>query len=148
MSHFDSCQLTLIWLVHITLNYWQMPGESEDSFHFHFYVGKSDILYQLIYRGKTTGLSSERVRWLCDYCQRTSASNGCQFILIQMACKVSISARSNVTFDISLHEVCVRVGGRTLSHNQIFLPMLLRYEILLFILMEIFCIKIYFIVTY
>ena len=29
-----------------------------------------------------------------------------------MAYKVSISVRSNVTFDISLHEVCVRVGVR------------------------------------
>ena len=28
--------------------------------------------------------------------------------------------RSIVTFDIGLHEVCVRVGGRTLRHNQIF----------------------------
>ena len=27
MSHFDSCQLTLIWLTHITLNYWQ-PTDS------------------------------------------------------------------------------------------------------------------------
>ena len=25
-----------------------------------------------------------------------------------------------LTFDIGLHEVCVRVGGRTLRHNQIF----------------------------
>ena len=24
--HFDSCQLTLIWLAHITLNYWQPTG--------------------------------------------------------------------------------------------------------------------------
>ena len=29
-----------------------------------------------------------------------------------MAYKVLISPRSNVTFDISLHEVCVRVGVR------------------------------------
>ena len=36
----------------------------------------------------------------------------CQFILIRMAYKVLISPRSNVTFDISLHEVCVRVGVR------------------------------------
>ena len=25
-----------------------------------------------------------------------------------------------LTFDIGLHKVCVRVGGRTLRHNQIF----------------------------
>ena len=38
--------------------------------------------------------------------------DSCQFILIRMAYKVLISPRSNVTFDISLHEVCVRVGVR------------------------------------
>ena len=38
--------------------------------------------------------------------------DSCQFIVIRMAYKVSISARSDVTFDISLHEVCVRVGVR------------------------------------
>ena len=38
--------------------------------------------------------------------------DSCQFILIQMAYKVLISPRPNVTFDISLHEVCVRVGVR------------------------------------
>ena len=36
----------------------------------------------------------------------------CQFILIRMAYKVLISPRSNVTFNISLHEVCVRVVVR------------------------------------
>ena len=36
----------------------------------------------------------------------------CQFILIRMAYKVLISPRSNVTFNISVHEVCVRVGVR------------------------------------
>ena len=48
--------------------------------------------------------------------------------------QVSISARSNVAFDISLHETCVRVGGHTLlitkfsrmDSLQIFLPMVLR----------------------
>ena len=48
----------------------------------------------------------------CDYCQRMSDFDSCQFILIRMAYKVLISPRSNVTFDISLHEVCVRVGVR------------------------------------
>ena len=38
--------------------------------------------------------------------------DSCQFILIRMGYKVLISPRSNVTFDISLHEVCVRVGVR------------------------------------
>ena len=55
--------------------------------------------------GKTTGLSNEPAR-------RSSDFDSCQFTLIRMAYKVSISARSNVTFDISLHEVCVLVGGR------------------------------------
>ena len=67
MSHFKSCQLILFWPVHITLNYCSrltaLAGESEVSFHFHFYVGKCDILYQLICRGKTTDLSSEPARW-------------------------------------------------------------------------------------
>ena len=38
--------------------------------------------------------------------------DSCQFILIRMAYKLLISSTSNVTFDISLHEVCVRVGVR------------------------------------
>ena len=38
--------------------------------------------------------------------------DSCQFILIRMAYKVLISPRSNVTFDISLHAVCLRVGVR------------------------------------
>ena len=38
--------------------------------------------------------------------------NSCQFILIRMAYNVLISLRSDVTFDISVHEVCVRVGVR------------------------------------
>ena len=38
--------------------------------------------------------------------------DSCQFILIRMAHKVLISPRCNVTFDICLHEVCVRVGVR------------------------------------
>ena len=32
----------------------------------------------------------------------------------------SSCARSVVTFDLGLHEVCVRVGGRTLRHYEIF----------------------------
>ena len=61
-------------------------------------------------------------------------------ILIQMGNitdrLVSSCARSIATFDIGLHEVCVRVGGRTLRHKpnflgwivyQILLPMVLRW---------------------
>ena len=38
--------------------------------------------------------------------------DSCQFILIRMAYKVIISPRSNVTYDFSLHEACVRVSVR------------------------------------
>ena len=33
---------------------------------------------------------------------------------------VSSCVRSILTFDIGVHEVCVRLSGRTLRHNQIF----------------------------
>ena len=56
--------------------------------------------------------------------------DSCQFILIRMAYEVLISPR--LTFDISLHEVCVRWGYATSKPNflgwivyQIFLPMVL-----------------------
>ena len=44
-------------------------------------------------------------------------------VLIRMAYitkRLARCARSIVTFDIGLHEGCVRVGGRALRHNQIF----------------------------
>ena len=34
--------------------------------------------YQLICRGKTTGLSSEPATWSCDNCQRISNFDNCQ----------------------------------------------------------------------
>ena len=37
----------------------------------------------------------------------------------QMVTTMYDNVLSNVTFDIGLHEVCVRTGGRTLRHNQI-----------------------------
>ena len=72
-----------------------------------------------------TGLSSEPARWSCDKCQRMSDLTVVNLmILIRMGNitdrLVSSCARSIVTFDIGLHEVCVRVGGRTLRHNRIF----------------------------
>ena len=76
MSHFESCQLSLIWLAHITLNYWQPT---------HFYVGKCDTLFQIVCKGKTTSFSSEPARWSCDNCQWMSDFDSCQFILIRMA---------------------------------------------------------------
>ena len=33
----------------------------------------------------------------------------------------TLSRQNNLTFGIGLHEVSVRIGGRTLRHNQIFL---------------------------
>ena len=75
MSHFDSCQLTLIWLVRITLNWQPWWKRSFISFSFLCWC---DILYQLICRGKTTGLSSEPARWSCGNCQRMSDFDSCQ----------------------------------------------------------------------
>ena len=43
---------------------------------------------------------------------------------------VSSCARSIVSFDIGLQEVCAPVGGRTLPYNQIFLGWIV-YQILL-----------------
>ena len=66
-----------------------LAGESEVSFHFHFYVGVT--YYISLYVGKTTDLSSEPARWSCDYCQRMSDFDSCQFMVIRMAYKVLIS---------------------------------------------------------
>ena len=89
MSHFDSYQLTLICLVHITLNTGSrltaLSGESEVSFHLHFYVGKCDILYQLICRGKTTGLSSEPAKWSCDYVKCVYGWAGVRYIIAKFS---------------------------------------------------------------
>ena len=74
--------------------------------------------------GKTTGLSSSARDG------HVIISSGCLIltavklvILVRMAYiidrLVSRCARSIVTFYIGLHEVCVRVGRRTLHHNQI-----------------------------
>ena len=41
-------------------------------------------------------------------------------VLIRMAYITKRLVKLCKTFDIGLHEVCVRVGGRTLRHNQIF----------------------------
>ena len=65
MPHFDSCQLTLIWLAHVV--------------SFLCWIGRRDILM--------------RISNITDKL-------------------VSSCARTIVTFDISLHEVCVRVGVR------------------------------------
>ena len=88
-------------------------------------VGLSNYLI-LICRGKTTGLPSS----LRD--GHVIISSGCLIltavkliILVRMSYiidrLVSRCARSIVTLYIGLHEVCLRVVGRTLRHNQIFL---------------------------
>ena len=46
MSHFDSCQLTLIWLAHITLNYCQ-PNDSPALRIFVFYVELVTVTYYI-----------------------------------------------------------------------------------------------------
>ena len=79
---------------------------------------RAPLLYQLICRGKTTGHSSAPARWSCDNCQRIFDLDSCQSnhthtdenITDRL---VSSWARSIVTFDIDLHEVCERVGGRS-----------------------------------
>ena len=68
-------------------------------------------------QGKTTGLSSEPARLSCDYCQRMSDFDSCQFILIRMADKVLISPRCDIWYQLTW---IVCTGGRTLRHNQIF----------------------------
>ena len=58
--HFDSCQLTLIWVARITLNFRQptdYPGRWKWSFISFSSLCQCDILYQLICRGK----------WLISY---------------------------------------------------------------------------------
>ena len=73
--------------------------------------------YISLYVEKTTYLSYEPARWSCDYCQRMSDFDSCQFILIRMAYKVLISPRCDSWHQLTW-SVCT--GGRTLRHNQIF----------------------------
>ena len=63
MSHFDSCQLTLIWLVRITLNWQPWWKRSFLSFSFLCWC---DILYQLICRENDLSFiwAREMVMWL------------------------------------------------------------------------------------
>ena len=109
MSHFDSCQLTLIWPAHIvSLLCW---------------IGRCDILYQLVCRGKRTGLSSEPTRWSCDNCQRMSDFESCQ------SNHTHTDGQHNWQASVKLckiycdiwHQLIwgVCTGGRTLRHKQI-----------------------------
>ena len=115
-SHVPFWQLSIDLILASTHNFkllaadWQ-PSPVKARFHFiSIFMLVRVILCQLICRGETTDLSSEPARWTNDYCQRMSDFDICRFILIRMAYKLLISPRSNVTFNISLHKVSVRVG--------------------------------------
>ena len=75
--------------------------------------------------GKTTGLSSEPARWSCDNCQRMSDFDSCQSNRTHMDGLQNWKTSQVVQellwhLTLGLHELCVRVGGRKLRHNQIF----------------------------
>ena len=97
-----------ITLIKLLVANWQ-PWPVKVKFHFIFIF----MLVWHIVWAYMQGKNDWSFIWArCDYCHRMSDFDSCQFILIRMAYKVLISPRSNVTFDISLHEVCVRVGVR------------------------------------
>ena len=120
MSHFDSCQLTLIWLAHITLNYWQpCPGKV----YFHKYFGKCVILHHL-YVGQNDWFliyACKIVMWhlSADVWFGQLSIHPHMDGLHNWQTKVNIWARSNVTLDVCLHVVSVRTIVRTLRRNQI-----------------------------
>ena len=93
---------------------------------FLYWIGKCDILYQLICRGKKTGLSSEPARWLCDNCQRMSDFDSCQSNRIHTD-GVGNWKASQAMLDLLWHLTSAYIkcvygwaGLRTLRHNQIF----------------------------
>ena len=47
MSHFDSCQLTLIWLAHITLNYCFYVELLSVTYYISLYVGAKRLVFHL-----------------------------------------------------------------------------------------------------
>ena len=122
MFHFDSCQLSSIWLA---LDFKLLASDWPPcpvKAYFYFYVGKCDILHQLTYGGKMTSFSSQPEGWSADawFWQLSihRDTNG----LYNWKASVNICARSNVTFDIGLHVVGVwKVCVHRLCDNQIFL---------------------------
>ena len=115
MSHFDSCQLTLIWLGRITLNYWQ-PTESPAWRSFVFMLNCCATYYISLYAGAKRLVfhqAREMVVIISSGCLILTAVK--LIILVRMAhiidMLVSRCAKSIVTCYIDLHEVCVRVGG-------------------------------------
>ena len=108
MSHFDTCRLTLIWLAHIKLlaaDWQSWPVKAR--FHFIFIFMLVSVTYYIsLYVGE------KRLAFhLSPRDGHVITVSGC-LILIRMAYKVFSSPRSNVTFNISLHEVYVRVSVR------------------------------------
>ena len=77
-------QLSLIWLTH---NFKLLAADWQPcpvKLQFHFYVGKCDILYQLMCGGKTS-LWNKAARWSCDNFQQMCDFDSCQLNLIRMA---------------------------------------------------------------
>ena len=123
MSHFDSCQLTLIWLANVTLNDcrpWQ-PCPA----YFRFYVELVSVTYYIsLYIG-----ARRLVFYLSPRDGHVIIVSGCLIltpvnliVLIRMAyitkrllklCKIYCDIWHRLTWS-----VCT--GGRTLRHNQIF----------------------------
>ena len=95
------------------------------------WIGKGDILYQLICRGKTTGLSSESARWSCDNCQQMSDFDSCQSNSTHTdglhSWKVSEVVQDLLRHLTSGYMRCVYgwAGGRRLRHYQIVYHILL-----------------------
>ena len=111
-------------------NYWQ-PTDSPAQRSL-FWTGKCVILYQLICRSRTTCLSSEPARWSWDHCQRMSHFDSCQCnhahrMAFITGTLVSSCARSSVTFDIGLHEMCVWVGVRYVTTKFSWMVSLLNF---------------------
>ena len=86
------------------------------------FVGKCDILYQLISRGKRL------VFHLSPRGGHVIIVSGCLIltavnliVLIRMAYTTERQIKlCKIYCDIGVQEVCVRLGGRTLRHNQIY----------------------------
>ena len=108
MSHFDSCQLTLIWLANITLT---APCPAQ----FRFYVELSVTFYISLFLG------AKRLAFhLSPQDGHVIIVSGCLIltavnliVLIRMAYITERLVKLCKTYcDIGLHEVCVLAGGR------------------------------------
>ena len=106
MSHFDSSQLTLILFAHMTLNYCTGSRMTGVTCYISLYVGAKRLVFYLSPRDGHVIIVSG--------CLILTAVN--LIILVRMGNiidrLVSRCARSTVTFDICLHELCVRVSVR------------------------------------